>query len=140
MIQQGQCTIFKQNCLSALENFAVGTPYVYKIALYTAVADLGPATLAYSTTNEITGTGYTAGGKTLTVIPPSSSDQTAYVSFLPVIWNPASFTTRGALIYNSTTGSAVAVLNFGSDKTATNTFTITFPTNNASDAIIRLSN
>ena len=140
MIQQGQCTIFKQNCLSALENFAVGTPYVYKIALYTAVADLGPTTLAYSTTNEITGTGYTAGGKTLTVIPPSSSDQTAYVSFLPVIWNPASFTTRGALIYNSTTGSAVAVLNFGSDKTATNTFTITFPTNNASDAIIRLSN
>jgi hypothetical protein len=140
MIQQGQCTIFKQNCLSALENFAVGTPYVYKIALYTAVADLGPATLAYSTTNEITGTGYTAGGKTLTVIPPSSNDQTAYVSFLPVIWNPASFTTRGALIYNSTTGSAVAVLNFGSDKTATNTFTITFPTNSASDAIIRLSN
>lgn len=140
MIQQGQCTIFKQNLLSGLENFAVGTSYVYKIALYTAVADLGPATLAYSTTNEITGTGYTAGGKTLTVIPPSSSNQTAYVSFAPVLWNPASFTTRGALIYNSTTGSAVAVLNFGSDKTATNTFTITFPTNSASDAIIRLSN
>jgi hypothetical protein len=140
MIQQGQCTIFKQNCLSALENFAVGTPYVYKIALYTAVADLGPTTLAYSTTNEITGTGYTAGGKTLTVIPPSSSDQTAYISFATVIWNPANFTSRGALIYNSTTGSAVAVLDFGSDKTATNTFTITFPTNNASDAIIRLSN
>jgi hypothetical protein len=140
MIQQGQCTIFKQNCLSALENFAVGTPYVYKIALYTALADLGPTTLAYSTTNEITGTGYTAGGKTLTVIPPASSDQTAYISFATVIWNPANFTSRGALIYNSTTGSAVAVLDFGSDKTATNTFTITFPTNNASDAIIRFSN
>jgi hypothetical protein len=140
MIQQGQCTIFKQNCLSALENFAVGTTYVYKIALYNALADLGPTTLAYSTTNEITGTGYTAGGKTLTVIPPSSSDQTAYVSFATVIWNPANFTSRGALIYNSTTGSAVAVLDFGSDKTATNTFTITFPTNSASDAIIRLSN
>jgi hypothetical protein len=140
MIQQGQCTIFKQDCLSGRANFAVGTSYVYKIALYTAVADLGPTTLAYSTTNEITGTGYTAGGKTLTVIPPSSLDQTAYVSFLPVTWSPASFTTRGALIYNSTTGSAVAVLNFGSDKTATNTFTITFPTNSASDAIIRLSN
>ena len=140
MIQQGQCTIFKQNCLSALENFAVGTTYVYKIALYNALADLGPTTLAYSTTNEITGTGYTAGGKTLTVIPPSSSDQTAYISFATVIWNPANFTSRGALIYNSTTGSAVAVLDFGSDKTATNTFTITFPTNNASDAIIRFSN
>jgi hypothetical protein len=140
MIQQGQCTIFKQDCLSGRVNFAVGTSYVYKIALYTALADLGPTTLAYSTTNEITGTGYTAGGQVLTVIPPSSLDQTAWVSFLPVTWNPASFTTRGALIYNSTTGSAVAVLDFGSDKTATNTFTITFPTNNASDAIIRLSN
>lgn len=140
MIVQGQCTIFKQDCLSGRVNFAVGTSYVYKIALYTALADLSPSTLAYSTTNEITGTGYTAGGQVLTVIPPSSLDQTAYVSFLPVTWNPASFTTRGALIYNSTTGSAVAVLNFGSDKTATNTFTITFPTNNASDAIIRLSN
>jgi hypothetical protein len=140
MIQQGQCTIFKQNCLSALENFAVGTSYVYKIALYNALADLGPTTLAYSTTNEITGTGYTAGGKTLTVIPPASSDQTAYISFATVIWNPANFTSRGALIYNSTTGSAVAVLDFGSDKTATNTFTITFPTNNALDAIIRFSN
>lgn len=140
MIVQGQCTIFKQDCLSGRVNFAVGTSYVYKIALYTALADLSPSTLAYSTTNEVTGTGYTAGGEVLTVIPPSSLDQTAYVSFLPVTWNPASFTTRGALIYNSTTGSAVAVLNFGSDKTATNTFTITFPTNNASDAIIRLSN
>ena len=140
MIVQGQCTIFKQDCLSGRVNFAVGTSYVYKIALYTALADLSQSTLAYSTDNEITGTGYTAGGEVLTVIPPSSLDQTAYVSFLPVTWNPASFTTRGALIYNSTTGSAVAVLNFGSDKTATNTFTITFPTNNASDAIIRLSN
>lgn len=140
MIVQGQCTIFKQDCLSGRANFAVGTSYVYKIALYTAIADLGPLTVAYSTDNEITGTGYTAGGEVLTVIPPSSSDETAFVSFLPVTWNPASFTTRGALIYNSTTGSAVAVLDFGSDKTATNTFTITFPTNNASDAIIRLSN
>lgn len=140
MIQQGQCTIFKQNCLSALENFAVGTSYVYKIALYNAYADLGPATLVYSTTNEITGTGYTAGGKVLTVIPPTSSDETAYLSFANVTWDPASFTTRGALIYNSTTNAAVAVLNFGSDKTATNTFTITFPANTASDAIIRFSN
>jgi hypothetical protein len=140
MIQQGQCTVFKKNCLSALENFAVGTPYTYKIALYTANADLSYATLTYTTTGEITGTGYTAGGKTLTVIPPQTSDYTAYLSFATVTWNPASFTSRGALIYNSTTNAAVAVLDFGSDKTATNTFTITFPTNTASDAIIRFSN
>ena len=143
MISQGQCNIFKQNCLSGLENFAVGTTYTYKIALYTSLANLTPDTLAYTTTGEITGTGYTAGGKTLTVsqVPTyDASNDTAYVSFANVTWNPASFTTRGALIYNSTTGSAVAVLNFGSDKTATNTFTITFPTNSASDAIIRLSN
>jgi len=140
MIQQGQCTVFKKNCLSALENFAVGTPYTYKIALYTANADLSYSTLTYTTTGEITGTGYTAGGKTLTVIPPQTSDYTAYLSFSNVTWNPASFTCRGALIYNSTTNAAIAVLDFGSDKTATNTFTITFPTNTASNAIIRFSN
>lgn len=139
MIQQGQCTIFKQNCLSGLENFAVGTAYVYKIALYTALADLGPATLVYTTDNEITGTGYTAGGETLTVIPPASSGSTAFISFANVTWDPASFTARGALIYNDTTSAAVAVLDFGSDKTATNTFTVTFPTATASDAIIRFS-
>lgn len=138
-IQQGQCTIFKQKCLSGLENFAVGTPYVYKIALYTAAADLSYATTAYTTDNEITGTGYTAGGNTLTVIPPASSGQTAYISFANSTWSPASFTCRGALIYNSTTGSAVAVLDFGSDKTAANTFVVTFPTADATNAIIRFS-
>ena len=140
-IVQGQTTIFKKNCLSGLENFAVGTPYTYKIALYTAFANLDSSTTAYSATNEITGTGYTAGGLSLTVIPPNSNDtaQTAFVSFLPAIWNPASFTTRGALIYNSTTGAAVCVLNFGSDKVATNTFTVQFPTADATSAIIRYS-
>ena len=138
-IQQGQCTVFKKNCLSGLENFAVGTTYVYKIALYTANANLSYETLTYSATNEITGTGYTAGGNTLVVIPPASSDQTAYVSFAPSTWTGASFTCRGALIYNSTTSAAVAVLDFGSDKTTTNTFTITFPTANATSAIIRFS-
>ena len=139
-IQQGQCTIFKQNCLSGLENFAAGTPYTYKIALYTADADLSYATLAYTTINEVVGTGYTAGGQVLTIIPPQSSDYTAYLSFDTVTWNPASFTTAGALIYNSTTGAAVAVLNFGADKIPTTSFTITFPTDNASNAIIRFSN
>ena len=138
-IQQGQCTVFKKNCLSGLENFAAGTSYVYKIALYTAFADLSYATLIYTTTNEITGTGYTAGGNTLTPIVPATTDQVAYISFQNTTWNPASFTARGALIYNSTTNAAVAVLDFGSDKTATNTFTVTFPTADATNAIIRFT-
>jgi hypothetical protein len=139
-IAQSQCTIFKKNCLSGLENFAVGTPYTYKIALYTANADLSYATLAYTTTGEVVGTGYTAGGQTLTVIPPQTDEYTAYLSFATVTWNPASFTVRGALIYNSTTNAAVAVLDFGADKIPTTSFTITFPTDNASNAIIRFSN
>ena len=141
MIQQGQCTIFKKNCLSGLENFAVGTPYVYKIALYTALANIGPDTTAYTSDGEITGTGYTATGQTLTVVPPASdtTTDTAFVSFANVTWNPASFTARGALIYNSTTGAAVAVLDFGNDKTATNTFTVTFPAATSSTAVIRLN-
>ena len=140
-IQQGQCTVFKKNCLSGLENFAVGTSYVYKIALYTAFSDIGPNTLVYTTSNEVTGTGYTAGGKTLTVVPPTSDNQTytAYVSFANVTWDPAAFTARGALIYNSTTGAAVAVLDFGSDKTATSTFTVTFPAATPTTAVIRFS-
>jgi hypothetical protein len=140
-IVQGQTTVFKLNLLKALENFAVGTPYTYKIALYNALADLNSDTTTYTTVNEVTGTGYTAGGLSLTIIPPDSNntDQTAFVSFLPAIWNPASFTTRGALIYNSTTGAAVCVLNFGSDKVTTGTFTVQFPTASATDAIIRIS-
>jgi hypothetical protein len=139
MITQGQCTVFKVNCLDGVENFASGSPYTYKIALYTALADLGPSTLTYTTVNEIGGTGYTAGGKVLTPTTPTSSGTTAYLSFANVTWSPASFTVRGALIYNSTTNAAVAVLDFGSDKIATNSFTITFPPATASDAIIRIN-
>ena len=138
-IQQGQCTVFKKNCLSGLENFASGTSYVYKIALYTAAANLSYETLAYTTDGESSGTGYTAGGNTLTRIVPATSGQVAYISFQNTTWNPASFTARGALIYNSTTNAAVAVLDFGSDKTATNTFTVTFPTADATNAIIRFT-
>ena len=138
-IGQTQTTVFKLNLLKALENFNVGTPYTYKIALYTAAANLSYETLAYTTDGEISGTGYTAGGRTLTPIVPATSGQVAYISFQNVTWNPASFTARGALIYNSTTGAAVAVLDFGADKTATNTFTVTFPTANATNAIIRLT-
>ena len=136
MIQQGATTAFKVNLLNGDEDFTTG---IYKIALYTALADLGPNTTVYTTVGEITGVGYVAGGKTLVNVVPASSDGVAFISFLNTTWNPASFTARGALIYNSTTGAAVAVLDFGSDKTASNTFTVTFPTATASDAIIRLS-
>jgi len=144
MISQGQCNIFKQNCLSGLENFAVGSPYVYKIALYTSLANLTPDTVAYTTAGEITGTGYTAGGKVLTVsqVPTyDASNDTAYINFANAVWNPASFTARCALIYNSTTNAAVAVLDFGSDKTntAAGTFTVTFPTATSTTAIIRIN-
>lgn len=139
MISQGQCTVFKVNLLKGLENFNAGSPYVYKIALYTALADLDANTTVYTTTNEITGTGYVAGGNTLTPVVPASSGSTAFVSFANVTWNPASFTCRGALIYNSTTNAAVAVLNFGSDKTPNSTFTIEFPPADANNAIIRIS-
>jgi hypothetical protein len=142
-IVQGQTTTFKKNLLQGLENFAVGTSYTYKIALYTGNAILNQSTATYITENEVSGTGYTAGGKTLSVIPPQSDDlsSTAYLSFLPVTWAGASFTTRCALIYNSTTNASVCVLDFGSDKTTTQagTFTVTFPTPTATNAIIRIS-
>ena len=139
MIVQGQCTIFKQNLLSGLENFATGTTQVYKIALYTADAELNAATLVYTTLNEVVGTGYVAGGNVLTPIVPASSGSTAYVSFNNAVWLASSFLCRGALIYNDTTNAAVAVLDFGSDKTASGPFTVTFPTATATTAVIRIS-
>ena len=139
MIVQGQCTVFKLNLLSGLENFATGTTQVYKIALYTADAELNAATLVYTTLNEVVGTGYVAGGEILTPIVPASSGSTAYVSFNNAIWLASSFLCRGALIYNDTTNAAVAVLDFGSDKTASGTFTVTFPPSTATTAVIRIS-
>jgi hypothetical protein len=143
MIVQGQTTIFKQNLLSGLENFAVGTPYVYRIALYTANAELNAATLEYTTLNEVVGTGYVAGGNVLTPIGPdrvsTPSESVSYVSFDNVLWLASSFLCRGALIYNGTTNAAVAVLDFGSDKTASGAFTVTFPPSTATTAVIRIS-
>ena len=139
MIVQGQTTIFKQNLLSGLENFATGTTQVYRIALYTADADLNAATLEYTILNEVVGTGYVAGGEILTPIVPASSGSTAYVSFNNAVWLASSFLCRGALIYNDTTNAAVAVLDFGSDKTASGTFTVTFPPSTATTAVIRIS-
>jgi len=138
-IVQTQCTVFKYNQLQGLENFAVGTPYTYKIALYDANANLDAATTVYTTDHEVVGTGYTAGGETLTIIPPAYSGSTAYVSFNNVSWTGVGFITRGALIYNATTNAAVAVLNFGSDKQAGPNFNIAFPTADAANAILRIS-
>ena len=140
MIVQTACTVFKFNLISGAEDFNTPSPYTYKIALYNANADLNSSTTAYTTTNEVTGGGYTAGGITLTpVVGSDTTNNVAYISFSNVTWSPASFTCRGALIYNSTTGAAVAVLNFGSDKTATNTFTITFPTATSTTAVLRIN-
>ena len=113
-----------------------------KIALYTAFADINENTTAYSTTDEITGTGYTAGGQALSnVTVNSTSNGIVYVSFSNPTWNPAQFTARGALIYNTTRSNAsIAVLDFGSDKTqaGNNTFTVTLPPDTASSALIRI--
>ena len=139
MITQTQCTRFKLNLLKGLEDFSPTSPYVYKLALYTSQATLNAATTQYTTDNEVVGAGYVAGGKVLTPNTVSESGTTAYVSFDNVEWNPASFTAGGGLIYNSTTGAAVAVLSFGSDKVTTTTFPVTFPSATADTAILRIS-
>lgn len=137
-LQQTLTTSFKQQMLTAGQNLSTDTLY---IALYDGFATLGPDTTVYSATNETTGTGYTAGGQQLTgVTIGASTNGVVYVNFDNVIWNPAAFTARGALIYNTTRGNAsVAVLDFGADKTCTNTFTVTMPVNTASTALLRFS-
>jgi hypothetical protein len=138
-IIQTQTTSFKAELYQAIHDLTTDT---LKVALYTGDATLNESTTAYSTTNEITGTGYTAGGVTITGVSVNSSGYTAYVSFNNPSWASASFTARAALIYNSSkAGRSIAVLDFGGDKTVSgNTFTIMLPTNNASDALIRSSN
>ena len=146
-IQQTATTSFKVELLQAVHNFGPTSPNTFKVALYTAAANIGPATTIYSTTNEVTGTGYTAGGNTLVIsISPTSGNNssnvpTAYISFNNSTWTNATFTCRGALVYNSTQGNkSVAVLDFGSDKTVNNdTFQIIFPTPDANSAIVRIS-
>ena len=140
ILGQGQTTTFKLNLLKGLDNFFTGSPYTYKIALYDATATIDSETTAYTTTNEITGTGYTAGGEVLSpTVGSDTSNNTAYVTFANVTWSPANFTTAGALIYNSTTNASVAVLNFGADKTATTSFTIQFPSATSTSAILRIN-
>jgi hypothetical protein len=148
-ISQAMCTSFKVELLSGGHNFnttnvarTVNTQDTFKIALFTSAATLDATTTAYSTSNEATGTGYTAGGNTLTVSAvPASTGTTAFLDFTNTTWSTATVTARGALIYNSTySDTSVAVLDFGADKTSTaGDFTIIFPAADATNAIIRIA-
>ena len=136
-IVQTQTTSFKAQLYQGVHNLTTDVIY---IALYTASANLNEATTIYSSENEVVAAGYTAGGSTLTPVTVNSLGFTAYVGFPNVSWN-AALTARCALIYNVTQGNkSIAVLDFGSDKTSTTTFTITMPANTASAALIRSSN
>ena len=150
-IAQTATTSFKVELLQAVHNFGPTSPDTFKVALFTAAANLSASTTAYTAgmTGEVAnGNGYTTGGNTLVISTSptsgnnSSSVPTAYISFSNTSWTSASFTARGALIYNDTASGnpSVAVLDFGSDKTVTNdTFQIIFPTADANSAIVRIS-
>ena len=140
-ISSAICNSFKQEILVGTHNFTASSGDTFKIALYTSSASLGASTTAYSTSNEISGTGYTAAGATLTSVTPTTSGTTALCDFTDVSFTSASFTANGALIYNdSQSDKAVAVIAFGGDKTVSSgTFTIQFPTADASNAIIRIA-
>jgi hypothetical protein len=148
-VQQTATTSFKVQLLQAVHNFGPTTPNTFKIALYTAAANIGPTITAYTATGEVaSGGGYTTGGNTLVIsVSPTSGNNsslvpTAFVSFSNTSWPNATFTCRGALIYNDSVAGdpSVAVLDFGSDKTVSNdTFTIIFPTPDANNAIVRIS-
>jgi hypothetical protein len=142
-ITQAMCDSFKVQILSGQQNLVSGSSSTYKLALYTSSATLSNATTAYTTVNEVTSSAsnYTAGGNTLTVsTSPTSTGNVAFLSFANSSWTNANITANGALIYNSTANTAVAVLAFGGDKTATNgTFSVIFPTADASNAIIRIA-
>ncbi len=144
-ITQAMCTSFKKELLEGKHDFTNGADAM-KLALFTSSATLSAATTDYSTTNEASGTGYTAGGGALTNVTPTSSGTTAFTDFNDLTFSSSSITARGAMIYNTQTGGgsgttdAVAILDFGADKTSTNgDFTIQFPTADASNAIIRIA-
>ena len=140
------CSSFKQELLEGGHNFKNSGGHTFKLAMYTNSASFNAATTAYTTSNEVSGSGYSAGGGTLTRVDPSLSGTTAFTDFSDVTFTSATVTARGALIYNTTTGGGsgttdtVVVLDFGSDKTSTaGDFTIQFPAADASNAIIRIA-
>jgi len=144
-ITSAVCTSFKVELLKGVHDFTATTGNTFKLALYTSSATLGASTTAFATTNEITnssGTAYTSGGATLTSVTPVASSTTAVCDFNDVSYTDASFTANGCLIYNSSASGnpAAVVVAFGGDKTVTSgTFTIQFPTADATNAIIRLA-
>lgn len=137
------CTSFKKELMQAVHNFTASTGDTFKLALYTNSASFTAATTAYTVTDEVANSGtYAAGGGTLTNVTPTSTGTTAFTDFADLSFTSATITARGALIYNDTAAGdpAVAVLDFGSDKTSTTgTFTIQFPTADATNAIIRIA-
>ena len=141
-ITQAMCTSFKKELMEAKHDFLNSGGDTFKIALYTSSATLSAATTAYSATNEVSGTNYTAAGNTLTRVDPATSGTTAYTDFADTTWSSSTITARGAVIYNDSASGdpSVIVLNFGADKSSSaGDFTITFPTADASDAIIRIA-
>lgn len=141
-ITTAMCTSFKKELLEAVHNFKNSGGSTFNLALYTSSATLGASTTAYTTSNEVSGTNYTAKGAALTRVDPSSSGTTALTDFADLTFSNATVTARGALIFNeSATGDpAVCALDFGGDKTSTaGDFTIQFPTADASNAIIRIA-
>ena len=136
------CTSFKKELMTATHDFTASTGNTFKLALYTNSASFDASTTAYTATNEVSGTGYSAGGGTLTNVTPTTSGTTAFADFADLTFSTVTITARGALIYNDTaTGDpSVVVLDFGADKTSTaGDFTIVFPTADASNAIIRIA-
>lgn len=140
-ITQTMCTSFKKALLDGEMDFSSNTSQTFKIALFTSAATLNADTTAYTSSNEVVGAGYTAGGNTLTVVAPATSGTTAFLDFSDTTWSSATITARGALIYQSGgSNPAVAVLDFGSDKsTVADSFTVQFPTADASTAIVRIA-
>ena len=140
-ISTAMCTSFKQDLLVGTQNFTATSGNSFKLALYTSSASLGAGTTAYTTSNEVSGTGYTAAGAALTSVTPTTSGTTALCDFADLTFGTATVTARGCMIYNDTqSDKAVAVIDFGGDKTSTaGNFTIVFPAANATAAIIRLA-
>ena len=140
-ISQAMCSSFKKELLEAKHNFLASGGNSFKLALYTSSASLGASTTAYTSSNEASGTNYTATGAALTNINPSNDGTTGITDFSNLTFSTVTITARGALIYNDTNADrAVCVLDFGGDKTATaGDFTITFPSADASNAIIRIA-
>ena len=137
MIYQTQTTSFKAELPQGIHDLLTDT---IKFALYTENADLSESTLVYTTESEVSGGGYTAGGVILTGVTINSSGKTAYVSFNNAVWSPASFTAAGGLIYNASKADrSIAVISFGNNKTAVNTFTVEMPPNTAESALLRFT-